>query len=55
MIIVCIVFRNNLQVLDVSGMLPSLHSLFGPHWDIYVISVLVGVIVLILVWRRNNL
>ena len=46
------------MLINITMQIIDLRAIFsgglGPNWDMYAISVLVGVIVLVFVWRVNN-
>ena len=40
--------------LDLSSLTGKLDAALGAHWDVYLMSLLIGLVVLLLVWRRRT-
>jgi len=47
-------FLQYFAALNLSSLTGKLDATFGAHWDIYLMSLLTGLVVLLLVWRRRQ-
>ena len=47
-------FLQYFDVLDPSSFTGKLDATLGPHWDIYLMSLLIGLVILLLIWRRGH-
>ncbi|XP_064404029.1 protein sel-1 homolog 1-like [Halichondria panicea] len=43
------------HILYLQSTLGDLNLLLGPNWDVYLISLLTGTLVMVFIWRRNNI